>query len=140
MTETETIRIEMMNDDERNIINVLTHQERKEALLKAGQIKMQSANKRLFIEKFAKTPEFEKSIRPRLEEIGRSLQDVTSISFWSDPVEGPTIDGWATWEPGPFIIITLHFTDGSRAQHLVHSGTFERVLDPVTQVDYWKER
>ena len=38
---TETIRIAVMSEDERTIINALSREERKEALLKAGQTKIQ---------------------------------------------------------------------------------------------------
>jgi hypothetical protein len=125
MAETETIRIATMNEDERTIINVLSHQERKEALLKAGEFKMQNANNRLFIKQLLETPEFGKAIRLWLEEIGRSLQDVTNFSLRSPAVEGPPIDGWATYEPGPFIFITLYFADGQRAQRAFRNGTQE---------------
>lgn len=47
MPDTETIRIAKMDEDERTIINVLSREERKEALLKAGQAKIQNANNRL---------------------------------------------------------------------------------------------
>lgn len=47
MAETETIRIARMDEDERTIINILSTEERKEALLQAGQVKIQSVSKRL---------------------------------------------------------------------------------------------
>lgn len=47
MAETETIRIAVMDKDERTIINVLSPEERKAALLKAGQCKLQGASERL---------------------------------------------------------------------------------------------
>ncbi|HLZ64410.1 MAG TPA: hypothetical protein VKR06_46375 [Ktedonosporobacter sp.] len=49
MAETETIRIAKMDEDERTIITILSPEERKEALLKAGQFKIQNANNRLLI-------------------------------------------------------------------------------------------
>lgn len=52
MPETETIRIAKMNEDERTIINVLSREERKEALLKAGQAKIQDVNNRLLSKEF----------------------------------------------------------------------------------------
>lgn len=51
MPKTETIRIAVMNEDERTIINVLSREERKEALLKAGQAKIQDVNNRLLFKK-----------------------------------------------------------------------------------------
>ncbi len=51
MPKTETIRIATMSEDERTIINVLSREERKEALLKAGQAKIQNVNNRLLFRK-----------------------------------------------------------------------------------------
>lgn len=47
MAKTELIRIAIMNDDERAMINFLSPDERKGALLKAGQCKLHDANSRL---------------------------------------------------------------------------------------------
>jgi|SRR5215471_3266687 len=125
MTETETIRIATMEEDERTIINVLTHQERKDALLKAGEVKIQNAHNRLLIKQLLETPKFGEAIRLWLEEIGRSLDDVTNFSLRSPAVEGPPIDGWPTFEPGPYIFITLTFADGKRAQRAFRNSTQE---------------
>ena len=56
MTKTETIRIASMTDDERTIISVLSPQERKEALLAAGQVKIQRANEAI-VEEIVDTTE-----------------------------------------------------------------------------------
>ena len=119
MAETETIRIATMNEDERTIINVLSHEERKEALLKAGQFKIQNANNRLLIKQLLETPKFGEAIRLWLEEIGRSLEDVTNFSLRSPAIEGLPIDGWVTYEPGPFTIVTLSFANGQRVQRAI---------------------
>ncbi len=54
MAETETIRIARMDGDERTIINFLSSEERKEALLRAGQLKMQGAANRLLVKQLGK--------------------------------------------------------------------------------------
>jgi hypothetical protein len=47
MPATETIRIATMSEDERTAINALSPDERKEALLQAGQRKLQQVQERL---------------------------------------------------------------------------------------------
>jgi hypothetical protein len=79
MAETETIRIAKMDEDERTIVNVLSPKERKEALLKAGQFKIQNANNRLLTKQLLETPNFAEDIQLWLEEIGRSLEEAVEI-------------------------------------------------------------
>ena len=48
MAESEMVRVATLSEDERVAVNALSSQERKEVLVRAGQVKMRNANERLF--------------------------------------------------------------------------------------------